>query len=92
MIYYEDKLNEPPRVLKGVTAYRNDREEYVSYLLADYLKASELVREESTISFWDGKKGAYIFGFNVTKDVKDIRRNIATRFLADNTVRRPPRS
>jgi hypothetical protein len=81
-------MSEAPRVVKAVSAYRNDKEEIISYLLADYLKNGELCREDSTISFFDYGKETYIFGFNMAKDVKDIRKNIASRFLHEGLV--PP--
>ena len=55
-------------------------------MLADYLKNAEYVREEETLSFWDTIKESYIFGFNIPKEVRDITRNIAPRFINDNSV------
>ena len=66
--------------------YKNKKDEIISYLLADYLKNADLCREDETISLWDESKGGYIFGFNVTKEVRDITRNIAPRFVNGNTV------
>ena len=71
-----------------MTVYVNEKEEIIAYLLADYLRSSEVCREDFTISFWDQQRGAYVFGFNMTKDVKDIKRNIPKRFLSDSLV--PP--
>lgn len=73
-------------MLRGVGVYLNEKEEIITYLLADYLRSSEVCREDSTICFWDQQRGAYVFGFNMTKDVKDIKRNIPRRFLSDGLV------
>jgi len=35
---------------------------------------------------WDNGKSAYIYGFTVTKDVKDITKNIPQRYVADDVV------
>lgn len=59
-------------------------------MLADFLKNGEFAREEDTLSFWDNTKQSYIFGFNIAKEVKEITRNIAPRFLHDNTVKPQP--
>jgi hypothetical protein len=73
-------------VLRGVGVYLSEKDEIISYLLADFLRNSEVCREDSTISFWDQQRGAYVFGFNMARDVKDIRRNIPRRFLQDGLV------
>jgi hypothetical protein len=77
--------------MRGVAVYLNDRDEVITYLLADFLRSSEACREDSTISFWDQQRGAYVFGFNMTRDVKDIKRNIPRRFLSDGLVLHPLR-
>jgi hypothetical protein len=85
----EEHLAEAPRVLRSVGVYLTEREEIVAYLLADFLKNNDICREDSTISFWDQHRDSYIFGFNMAKDVKDIKRNIPKRFLQDGVVLPP---
>ena len=65
----EEHLSEAPRVIRGVSVYLNDRDKIIAYLLADYLRNNDISREDSTISFWDHQRGAYVFGFNMTRDI-----------------------
>ena len=60
-------MSDPPRILKNVTAYKNQQDEVVSSLLAEYLKTNDYCREDASVSLWDPRKEAYIFAFNVTK-------------------------
>lgn len=43
-INYEDRLLEAPKILKSISVYQNDKGEIISYLLADYMKNTEICR------------------------------------------------
>jgi hypothetical protein len=44
IIHYEEKMDDPPKVLKSVTVYKNGKMEIISYLLADFLKNNDYCR------------------------------------------------
>ena len=66
-IIHEEKLDDPPKVVKNFKIYTDQKGDIVGSYLAEALKNANLVKEESTLSFYNFEKNIYFYGFSLCK-------------------------
>ena len=52
-IIHEQKIDDPPKVVKNFKIYTDQKGDIVGSYLAEALKNANLVKEESTLSFYN---------------------------------------
>jgi hypothetical protein len=66
-IIHEERIDDTPKVVKGFKIYTDEKGEIIGAYLAEALKNANLVKEDSTLSFFNFEKNIYFYGFTLLK-------------------------
>lgn len=92
VIQHEDRLGETPKIYKNYKIYLTNQGNIVTAYLVEQLINEKLLREDTSVSFYDENKDIYVYSFTVPKSPLDftnpdsIHRFISGKFISEGEV------